>query len=179
MKKTFTVFVLVLVLCTCVFASHRVSVTFDPFTFQHFVQKDGSSKNKVNSTYGIGAGLGYDYIMDNGFRAGADVKADTYFLEDQKNFTDLSFLAKAGYAYGINETVSIYGNMKLGLDLQMKDSKTSAVMEFGPELGAEYKFDEKITFFTSCEFLFGFPEKDNIKYSEFRVTPTLGAGYKF
>ena len=179
MKKTAVVFVMILVLCACVYASHRVSVTFDPFTFQHFVQKDGNSKNKVNSTYGIGAGFGYDYCLDNGIRAGADIKVDTYFLKDQKNFTDLYFLAKAGYVYELDEKFNLYGNMKFGLDLQMHDKKTSAVMEFGPEIGAEYKFDEKITFFTSCEMLFGFPKDDGIKYREFRVTPTLGAGYTF
>lgn len=170
---------LLLVLSTCVFASHRISVSIDPFSFQHFVQKDGSSKTIVNSTYGLGGGFGYDYFFSNGLRAGADVKTDTYFLKDQKNFTDLSFLAKVGYGYSINEEFALYGNMKFGLDLQMKDKKTSAVMEFGPEIGCEYQFNEKINFFTSCEFLMGFPKTDDVNYRELRITPAIGIGYTF
>lgn len=179
MKKTLSVLVLLLVLSTCLFANHRVSVTFDPFTFQHFVQKDGDVKEKVNSKYGIGGGIGYNWEFEKGFILGADIKTDTYMIEDQKNFTDVSFLAKAGYTYGLNEKFNLYGNMKLGLDIQAHDEKTSAVFEFGPEIGCEYKLNEKINLFASCELLFGFPKKDGIKYSEFRVSPAIGVGYTF
>ena len=179
MKKTLAVFVLILTLCACVYASHRVSITFDPFTFQHFVQKNGETKDKVNSKYGLGGGIGYNWEFGKGFMLGADIKADTYMIENKKNFTDISFLAKAGYIAKVSETVSLYGNMKAGLDLQAHDNKASAVLEFGPELGIEFKVNEHFDLFASCEGLFGFPKKDGIKYSEFRVTPAIGMGYTF
>lgn len=177
MKKVFSILMLLLVLCTCIFASHRVSVTIDPFAWQGFLMKNNGSKSTEHSTYGLGGGLGYDWAFYKNFRAGVDVKCDTYFLKDKNNFTDISFLGKAGYVYKLNETLNLYGNMKFGLDLQVHDKKTSAVMEFGPEIGLEYKFNEKVDFFVSCEGLFGFPKKGDTKYAEFRITPTIGAGY--
>lgn len=179
MKKTLAFLLFFLALSTCVFASHGVTVTFDPFTFQSFVQKNGETKDKINSKYGIGGGIGYNWEFGKGFMLGADIKADTYMIENQKNFTDISFLAKAGYIAKFSETVSLYGNMKAGLDLQVHDNKASAVLEFGPEVGVEFKVNEHFDLFVSCEGLFGFPRKDEIKYSEFRVTPTIGMGYTF
>lgn len=179
MKKTLSLIILLLVLSASVFASHRVTVSFDPFAFQYFVQKDEDIKEKVNSKYGIGGGIGYNRECCTGFTFGADIKADTYILEEQKNFTDISFLAKAGHIAKVSETVSLYGNMKAGLDIQTHDTETSAVLEFGPELGIEFKVNEHFDLFASCEGLFGFPKKDGIKYSEFRVTPSIGAGYTF
>ncbi len=179
MKKTLTFLMLLLVISTCVFASHRVTVSFDPFTFQSFIQKDGDVKEKVNSKYGIGGGVGYNWEFGKGFMLGADIKADTYMLEDQKNFTDVSFLAKAGYSCKMSEIFSLFTNMKLGLDLQAHNENTSAVLEFGPELGIDFKLNEHLDLFASCEGLFGFPKKDEIKYSEFRVTPTIGMGITF
>ena len=154
MKRVLTVLALLLVLSTCVFASHRVTVTLDPFTFQSFVQKEADVKNKVNSKYGLGGGIGYNWEFGKGFMLGADIKADTYMIEDQKNFTDISFLAKAGYIAKVSEIVSLYGNMKAGLDLQAHDNKASAVLEFGPEVGVEFKGNEHFDLFVSCEGLF-------------------------
>ncbi len=179
MKKALTVLALLLVLSTSVFANHRITVNFDPFTFQSFVQKDGDVKEKINSKYGIGGGIGYNWESDKGLILGADIKADTYFIEDQKNFTDVSFLAKVGYIAKVCDTVRFYANMEAGLDIQTHNNETSAVLEFGPELGFEYKFNDNFDVFASCEGLFGFPKKDEIKYSEFRVTPAIGLGYSF
>ncbi len=178
MKKTLTFLMLLLVISTCVFASHRVTATFDPFAFQHFVQ-NAETKNVVNSKYGIGGGVGYNWEFGKGLMLGADIKADTYFIEDQKNFTDISFLAKAGYSCKMSGILSLFANMKLGLDLQAHNENTSAVLEFGPELGASFKINEHFDLFTSCEFLFGFPKTEDVNYREFRVTPTIGAGYTF
>lgn len=177
MKKVLSFIMLLLVLGTCAFASHRVTVTFDPFTFQSFVQKNGETKDKVNSKYGIGGGIGYNWEFGKGFILGADIKADTYMLEGQENYTDVSFLAKAGYSCKMSESFSLYSNMKLGLDIQSHDEKTSTVLEFGPEVGVSFKLNEHLDLFASCEGLFGFPRKGEVKYSEFRVTPTIGMGY--
>lgn len=179
MKKTLLIVLLLLVLCTSVFASHRLTVTFDPYSFQSFVQKAGDVKDTKYSKYGIGSGIGYNWEFGKGFMLGADIRADTYILEEEKNFTDISFLAKAGYIAKVSETVSLYGNMKAGLDLQACDGKASAVLEFGPELGVDFKLNEHFDVFASCEGLFGFPRKDGVKYSEFRVTPAIGMGYTF
>lgn len=179
MKKTLSVLVLLFVLSTCLFASHRLTATFDPFSYQRFVQKEADAKNVVNSKYGIGGGIGYNWEFGKGFMLGADIKADTYMIEDQKNFTDISFLAQFGYIVNVSKTVGLYGNIKAGLDLQTHDKKTSAVVEFGPELGVDYKINEHFDIFASCEGLFGFPRKDDVKYSEFRVSPTIGMGYTF
>ena len=179
MKKAMTIMLLVLIATAYVFASPRVSLTFDPFSFQHFMKKEGKERDRVNSTYGIGAGLGFDWEYDDGFRSGFDVKFDTYSFEELDRFTDVSILAKGGYAHSFNEETALYGNMKLGLDIQTNGKETSAVFEFGPELGFEYACNDKLKVFTTCEFLFGFPEGNHIEYFEFRFTPALGIGYSF
>lgn len=179
MKKTLSFLMLLLVISTCVFASQKVAVSLDSFSFQSFVQKENETKNTINSKYGIGAGVSYCWEFGKGFILGADVKFDTYMLKGQKNSTDVSFLGKAGYSYKMSEDLCLFADIKFGLDLQAHAKKTSAVFEFGPELGVDYQLNERFDVFASCEALFGFPRKDKVKYTEYRVTPTIGVGYSF
>lgn len=180
MKKLISVLAVLLVVASCAFAASKVTVSFDPFSLQHFVQKDGDVKEKVNSKYGLGAGVGYIYDHDCGLRVAADVKFDTYYLKDQDNFKDLGFFAKAGYVYNLeNVDVDLVADAMLGVDIQFHDDETSAVLEFGAEIGGEYQINDKFGLFLNVDFLFGFPKKDKVNYTEFRVTPVIGATYTF
>lgn len=178
MKKFLTVLALVLV-CACVFASSKVSASFDSYSLQKFVQKDGDVKEKVNSKYGLGAAVGYTHDLPYNTFVGAEVKFDTYYIKDQTNFKDLGFFAKGGYVYNLEENIDLFADAKLGLDLQFHEKETSAVMQFGAEVGGNYAINDKFNAFCSVEFLFGFPKKDEVKYTEFRVTPVLGVSYNF
>lgn len=177
MKRVLSILILLLILCTSVFADDRFTVTFDPFTLQRFVQKSGDSATLLNSEIGIGIGIGYDRAFCNDFRYGADLKADFYINKD--TFTDVSLLAKVGYLTSASDSVILFANAKAGLDLQICNKKAGAVFEFGPEIGTQFKLDDHFDLFASCEILFGFPRKDDVKYSEFRVTTAIGAGYTF
>lgn len=179
MKKLLTVLTLVLILSSCIFATQKVTVSIDPYSFQSFVQKDEQDKVSVKSKYGIGGGLGYAFILDNGISFGADIKADTYTIEGKDAFIDISFLAKAGYMFSFSDAFALYANVKGGLDLQTTEGTVSAVIEFGPEVGVSYNLTDELNIFASCEGLFGFPGNKDAKYSEYRVTPTIGAGLCF
>ena len=179
MKKTLSVLVLILLACTTVFAASKVSVSVDPYSLQAFTQKDGDVKETTYPKYGFGAGAGYDYNIYGNFNVGGQVKFATYYIEEQKNFIDVTFIGKAGYTYNVSEMVSVYANGKAALDLQIHNEKVSAVFEFGPELGVSHKINDTFSAFASCELLMGFPRKDGIKYSEFRVTPSVGVSYAF
>lgn len=155
-----------------------LSVGINPFSFQKFTRNDGEETVTVNTKYGFGGKIDYSFKLENGLTLGAEIQVDSYSLENQKNFTDITFSAKAGYAVDLNNLITLNGNIKGGLDIQTHDV-ISPVFEFGPEIGVEYKINNKCILFASCEMLLGFPRKDSIDFTELRFTPTLGTGYTF
>ena len=181
MKKLLLTTVLILSVCFAVFADgyNKVSVKVNPYSLHHF----SGNGNSVDSKYGVGGGASYTYVFDMGsfgLAVGADVLADTYFIKDKSNFTDLAFMAKVGYCFASAEKhIGFFANLKYGLDLQFHNGKTSPVQVIGPEVGSEYSFNEHWSILGALEVLFTSPRKDGVNYSTIRFNPYLGASYTF
>ena len=174
MKKIFCAFLLT-ICCAMLFAEQQVSLTFKPYTFQALTDNE---YDKAQSDYGIGGGLGYEIsLFGTGFRAGADLYADTYFFDEKKNLVDLTFMGKAGYGFLLDENTSRFAFLKYGLDIQLFNKKHSTVQVFGIEVGGSHKISKKLALSATVEGLFAFAKKGGDKYANYRVNTVLGMSY--
>ena len=111
---------------------------------------------------------------------GADVLADTYFIEDKANFTDVGILAKVGYIFGsVEKKVDFYGLFKYGVDLQCYEDKYSAVQTFGHQIGLECFVSDRWSLTGAVEVLFATPKKNDVQYFNIRCNPYIGMCYSY
>lgn len=173
-KKLIVILVIGLVAVASVFASHSISATVAPYSFQKIAY---SPKDHIDSTYGWGGQAGYRYTIGNVLKVGADLSFTSYKINGYSKYLSLSLIAKGGLVLNMTKKIYMYMDTGVGVDFRIGEKVSGFYPVLGAGFSVGYVINEKVSVICGSDFSLTFQKnKDGSLFSrDFDVTPRLGA----
>lgn len=177
-KKLIVILAIGVVAVASVFASHSISATVTPYSFQRITY---SPTDHIDSTYGWGGQAGYRYTFENLIKIGADLSFISYKHSGYSRYLVLSLIPKFGFNFQLSDKLFLDIESGIGVDYRIGEKVSGFYPIVKTGLVAGYAINDKVSVLCGADVSLTFQNNKSGSFNsrDFDVIPRLGVEINF